>query len=90
MSAFGKDLRYALRQLLKSPGFTIVSLLTFAIGIGANTAVFSLADLIIRKPVALPEMDRLSVVEEQLPASPPDLARAGWRVSTGTSWGCQE
>ena len=69
MSGLGQDLRYALRQLLKSPGFTIVSLLTFAIGIGANTAVFSLADLIIRKPVALPEMDRLSVVEEQLPGS---------------------
>jgi len=69
MSGLGQDLRYAQRQLRKGPGFTIVSLLTLAIGIGVNTAVFSLADLIIRKPVALPEMDRLSVVEEQLPGS---------------------
>jgi putative ABC transport system permease protein len=69
MGGLLQDIRYALRQLGKSPGFTTVTLLTLAIGIGANTAVFSLADLIIRKPVALPEMDRLSVIEEQLPGS---------------------
>jgi putative ABC transport system permease protein len=69
MTGLGQDFRYALRQLRKSPGFTAVTLLTLAIGIGANTAVFSLADLIIRNPVALPEMDRLSVVEEQVPGS---------------------
>jgi hypothetical protein len=46
--------RYAPRQLRKSPGFTTLTLPTLAIGIGANTAMFSLADLIIRKPLALP------------------------------------
>lgn len=64
-----QDVRYALRQLRRSPGFTVITLVTLAIGIGANTAVFSLADLIIRKPIALPQMDRLAVVDEQLPGS---------------------
>jgi putative ABC transport system permease protein len=58
-----------LRELRKSPEFTTVTLPTLAAGIRANTAMFSLADLIIRKPVALPEMDRLSIVEEQRPGS---------------------
>ena len=64
-----QDIRYGLRMLRKSPGFTAVAVLTLALGIGANTAIFSLADLIIRRPVALPELDRLAVVDEQLPGS---------------------
>src|ERR1700730_7233944 len=64
-----QDIRYGLRMLRKSPGFAAVAVLTLALGIGANTAIFSLADLIIRRPVALPELDRLAVVDEQLPGS---------------------
>ena len=60
-----QDVRYAARQLGKSPGFSLVAVVTFALGIGANTAVFSLADLIIRRPVSLPGLDRLVSVEEQ-------------------------
>jgi len=67
MNRLVQDVRYALRQLRKSPEFTVVAVLTLALGIGANTAIFSLADLIIRKPVALSEMDRLAAVDEQLP-----------------------
>ena len=61
--------RYAPRQLRKRPWFTTITLPTVAIGIGANTTMSSLADLIIRKPLALPEMDRLGTVEEQRPGS---------------------
>jgi putative ABC transport system permease protein len=59
------DVRYAARQLGKSPGFSLVAVVTFALGIGANTAIFSLADLIIPRPVSLPGLDRLVSIEEQ-------------------------
>lgn len=59
------DVRYAFRQLGKSTGFTVVVIVTFALGIGANTAMFTLADLIIRRPVSLPGLDRLVSMEEQ-------------------------
>ncbi|HXY03963.1 MAG TPA: ABC transporter permease [Terriglobales bacterium] len=65
MDGLIKDFAHAVRGLRKSPAFTIVALATLALGIGANTAIFSLADLIIRRPIALPQMGRLAVVEEQ-------------------------
>jgi putative ABC transport system permease protein len=60
-----QDVRYAFRQFGKSPGFAVVAIVTFALGIGANTAIFSLADLIIRRPVSLPGLERLVSIEEQ-------------------------
>jgi predicted permease len=53
------DLKLAVRRLIKSPGFAITVLLTLAIGIGANTAVFSVVDSVILKPLPYPESDRL-------------------------------
>lgn len=64
-----KDLRHGLRLLRKSPGFTVVAVLTLALGIGANTAIFSLADVIIRRPISLPQLDRLVAVSEVATAS---------------------
>jgi putative ABC transport system permease protein len=57
------DLRFAARSLVKSPMFTAVSLLCLALGIGANTAVFSLLDAVLFRPLPVPEPDRLAVVE---------------------------
>ena len=64
-----QDIHYAFRQLGKSPGFALVAIVTFALGIGANTAIFSFADLIIRRPVSLPGLDRLVSIEEQTSTS---------------------
>ena len=54
-----QDLRYGLRMLVKNPGFTALAVVALALAIGANTAVFSVAIAFLRKPVALPDLDRL-------------------------------
>jgi predicted permease len=59
MGTLFQDLCYALRQVKKSPGFTAVAILTLAVGIGANTAIFGLVDALYLKPLAVPESDRL-------------------------------
>jgi predicted permease len=57
-----QDLRYAVRMLTRSPALTLVIVLSLAIGIGANTAVFSVADALLLKPLPYPEPDRLALL----------------------------
>jgi putative ABC transport system permease protein len=61
------DLRYGFRQLRRNPGFTAVAVLTLALGVGANTAIFSNVNALILRPFALPELDRVVAVWETVP-----------------------
>ncbi len=67
LDAFAQDVRSALRNLRRSPGFAALTILTLAVGIGANTAIFSVLNAVILRPAAYPRADQLMFVSSRFP-----------------------
>src|SRR5215510_11078303 len=62
------DVRHALRTLAKARGFTAVAVLSLAIGIGANTAIFSVTNALLLRPLPYPNADRIAILWQRSPA----------------------
>ncbi|HKD17568.1 MAG TPA: ABC transporter permease [Thermoanaerobaculia bacterium] len=87
MSQLGRDLRYAARMLARSPGFTAVALATLALGIGANTAIFSVVDAVLLRPLPYGEPDRLVAVYQTLPSQ--GVSSGGASYPNYADWAAQ-
>jgi len=70
MDSLGQDIRYSLRTLAKQPGFVAVAVLSLALGMGVNTAVFSALDALLLRPLAVRDLDRAVVIYHATPETP--------------------
>src|SRR5437762_4038435 len=95
MDAFLRDIRHAARNLARTPGFALITILTLALGIGANTAIFSVVNAVILRPLGYPQPDRLVYISTQFPqmgfdqfwVSPPEYLEFQERTKAFSSVG---
>ncbi len=95
MDGLVRDVRHAARNLVRTPGFAIVTILTLALGIGANTAIFSVVNAVILRPLGYPQPDRLIYISSQFPQmgfdqfwiSPPEFLEFQERTRSFSSVG---
>ena len=95
MDTLRQDVLYAFRNLRKSPGYAAVTVLTLALGIGANSAIFSVVNGILLKPLPYPNSDRLLFITSQFPglgfdqfwvSAPGSVSsRVNWRPRNGAT-----
>jgi putative ABC transport system permease protein len=81
-----QDVRYSIRLLIRAPGTTAVALLTLALGIGANTAIFSIIDGVLLRPLPYPQADRLYLIQERSATDPDSYSR----TNPGTFYDVQQ
>ena len=88
METLLRDIQYAVRVLLKNPGFSAVAIITLALGIGANTAIFSVVNAVVLRPLPYAEPDRLVMLWETMGANDSRSAAPGnfvdWRAQNNT------
>ena len=95
METVARDIRHAFRNLIRTPGFAIVTILTLALGIGANSAIFSVLNAVILRPLGYPQPDHLVYISSQFPLqgfdqfwiSPPEFFDFRERVQSFASVG---
>ena len=68
MESLFSDIRYAIRSIIKRPGFTTIAVVTLALGIGANTAIFSAINALLLKPLPIPDQDRVVAIWDKNPS----------------------
>jgi predicted permease len=88
METLAQDLRYGLRQLRRNPGFTMVAVLTLALGIGANTAIFSVVNAVLIRPLPYPHASRLTWISQEIRELKAEIAAGAdyldWREQNHT------
>src|SRR5262245_14891945 len=88
LNEFAQDVRYGIRGLLKAPGFAAVAILTLALGIGANSAIFSFVDGVLLKPLPYPEPERILLLWEKPPGGGNNVVSAmnylDWRSQSSS------